>query len=147
MLDTIHTTDDYKTQARRLRDALAATGSKVSHAQALELVARQHGHRDWNTLSAEAGNRKAAGLSLGEAVEGSYLGQPFTGRVVALSALGGSGLSRVTVAFDTPVDVVRFDSFSALRRRATATLGHDGVSTSRTSDGEPHLRIRRRARG
>jgi hypothetical protein len=42
---------DYKNHARRLRDALAADGISVTHAKALELVARQNGARDWNTLS------------------------------------------------------------------------------------------------
>ncbi len=43
---------DPKQQARRLRTALAESGTPVSHGQALDLVARLHGHRDWNTLSA-----------------------------------------------------------------------------------------------
>lgn len=41
-----------KQLAKRLRDALAADGVTVSHSAALELVARQFGERDWNTLSA-----------------------------------------------------------------------------------------------
>ena len=45
---------DYKTHARRLREALAADGIAVSHGKALELVARQNGARDWNTLSAQS---------------------------------------------------------------------------------------------
>lgn len=40
--------------ATRLRRALAATGAEIRHAQALELVAQQLGHRDWNTLVASA---------------------------------------------------------------------------------------------
>jgi len=43
---------DPKVMARRLRGALAQTGHVVSHSQALELVAKAHGLRDWNTLAA-----------------------------------------------------------------------------------------------
>lgn len=41
-----------KNLAKRLREALAGDGVTISHSAALELVARQFGERDWNTLSA-----------------------------------------------------------------------------------------------
>src|SRR5918993_6137324 len=43
---------DHKQQAKRLRASLAERGVEVSHSEALELVALQHGARDWNTLAA-----------------------------------------------------------------------------------------------
>jgi ribosomal protein S1 len=43
---------DAKVMARTLREALAAKGVKVSNSEALELVARMLGQRDWNTLAA-----------------------------------------------------------------------------------------------
>ena len=43
---------DFKNQAKRLRTALSEDGIAVSHARALELVARVHGAHDWNTLAA-----------------------------------------------------------------------------------------------
>ncbi|MBY8850328.1 VOC family protein [Saccharothrix sp. MB29] len=53
------TVDDAKAMARRLRAGLAASGTAITHSRALELVAHQLGHRDWNTchaaLSAPAG--------------------------------------------------------------------------------------------
>jgi catechol 2,3-dioxygenase-like lactoylglutathione lyase family enzyme len=52
--------DDLKQQARRLRTALATRGVDVPHGHALELVAAQLGHRDWNTLSAAAAAEPAA---------------------------------------------------------------------------------------
>src|SRR5690349_24446700 len=48
----IMTTSDPKGMARRLRGALAHRDIAVSHSEALELVARQLGARDWNTLAA-----------------------------------------------------------------------------------------------
>jgi catechol 2,3-dioxygenase-like lactoylglutathione lyase family enzyme len=43
-----------KQMARRLREDLAARGVEVGHSEALELVAHQHGARDWNTLAARS---------------------------------------------------------------------------------------------
>ena len=51
---------DPKAMARRLRDALAEHSLTVSHSQALELVARQLGQRDWNTLAAASSATPAA---------------------------------------------------------------------------------------
>jgi catechol 2,3-dioxygenase-like lactoylglutathione lyase family enzyme len=44
--------DSHKQMATRLRADLAERGVTVSHSQALEIVAHQHGARDWNTLVA-----------------------------------------------------------------------------------------------
>lgn len=43
---------DAKLMAKALRRALAERGTDVSHAEALELVARQFGYTDWNVLAA-----------------------------------------------------------------------------------------------
>ena len=51
-----------KAMARHLRAALADRGVTVSHAEALELVARQLGMRDWNTLAAASSATPAAAL-------------------------------------------------------------------------------------
>lgn len=41
-----------KQMARTLRVGLQSQGHEVSHSSALEMVARQLGHKDWNTASA-----------------------------------------------------------------------------------------------
>lgn len=41
-----------KQMAKRLRADLATSGQDISHSAALELVAHQLGHKDWNTASA-----------------------------------------------------------------------------------------------
>ena len=46
------TVDQAKNMARRLRSAMEARGLGATHSDALELVAAQLGHRDWNTASA-----------------------------------------------------------------------------------------------
>jgi catechol 2,3-dioxygenase-like lactoylglutathione lyase family enzyme len=47
-----HMSTDLKQQARRLRTSLADRGIEVTHGEALEHLAHQHGARDWNTLAA-----------------------------------------------------------------------------------------------
>lgn len=133
--------DELKAQARRLRTTLEAGGTAVSHSKSLELIARQHGFADWNTLYAKAGNQPPRrAWNPGDRVSGSYLGQAFKGEVLGLEAMTSAhGLYRITIRFDEPVDVVTFDSFSALRQRVTATIDEEGVSPSKTSNGRPHM--------
>lgn len=142
-MTTLPSIEDLKTQAKRLRTALGTDGKSLGHGQALELVARQHGYRDWNTLHAAVGNRPAAPLSLGDRVTGRYLGQPFDGEIIAAAKIGASGPYRVTIQFDEPVDVVTFESFSAYRSRVTCTVDRDGVTAEKTSNGQPHMTVRR----
>tara|TARA_R110002096_G_scaffold1622_3_gene8544 strand:- start:3128 stop:3577 length:450 start_codon:yes stop_codon:yes gene_type:complete len=128
-----------KAQAKRLRASLHEEGNFISHSEALEFIARQFGYRDWNTIHAAVGNRPSEILALGSTVSGHYLGQAFRGEILGVTKLAGGSQYRVTLHLDEPVDVVKFDSFSALRRRINGTVGRDGCSTSRTSDGQPHL--------
>ncbi|MFA3917435.1 glyoxalase superfamily protein [Ruegeria hyattellae] len=132
--------DELKAQAKRLRDRLRKSGHPLSHSEALELVAHQHGARDWNTLCAVAGNRLK--LRVGDKVQGHYLGLPFVAEIRGLTVIGDGGHRRITLHFDEPVDVVRFDSFSSYRQRVSGEIGWDGRSTRRTSDGQPQLVVR-----
>ncbi len=138
---TVRTHAEAKAQARALRQALAATGTEISHSEALERVARQNGARDWNTLSAKLAQQdpEPAPLRLGDSVSGRYLGQPFTGRIAALTRRGS--YTRLLLRLDAPVDTVRFTSFTNLRRQIRAVIGPDGRSSEKTSDGTPHLVI------
>lgn len=134
------TIDEAKAQAKALRRSLVETGRAISHAQALEMVAAQHGARDWNTLHARlAQAAPPPPWQLDQQVRGRYLGQPFTGRITGVSQRGER--FAVTVRLDQPVDVVRFDSFSNLRRTIRATISADGLSLRRTSDGAPQLSL------
>lgn len=129
-----------KAMAKALRRALEAQGTMVSHAQSLELIARQHGARDWNTLHARLSTQNAPSeLVLGAQVTGEYLGQIYIGKIIALS--GPAGHRNVEIALDQPVDTVRFDSFSNWRHRIRGTIGENGRSFRRTSDGTPHLTV------
>lgn len=138
-LSNLPSTDALKQQAKRLRQQLKNSGVAVGHSKSLELVAQQYGARDWNTLQALAGNRLH--LRVGDHVRGRYLGQSFTGEVRGLSVMGDGAQRQITLHFDQPVDVVRFESFSALRQRVTGMIGWDGCSARKTSDGVPQLII------
>ena len=139
---TTNTIDDYKREARILRDTLAGDGKPISHSQALETVARLHGHRDWNTLHAAAlSNRPPPLPGLGDRVGGTFLGQKFSGVVLGVQSMTG-GLTRFVIRFDEPVDVVTHDSFSSFRSRVTALVDDEGISPQRTSNGTPHMVLR-----
>lgn len=132
-----------KEHAKRLRQELAGAGTVISHSRSLELLAHQHGYKDWNTLHAATGNRPPASpIVAGQRVSGHYLGQPFEGEVKALQTFSQADRFRVVLHFDQPVDVVTFDSFSALRQRVSCFIGNDGMTAEKTSNGEPQLRLR-----
>ncbi len=133
------TLDALKGQAKRLRTALASEGDIISHSEALELIAKQHGQRDWNTLQAAARTAESQMLAVGSIVTGRYLGQAFKGRLVTLSELGGGVRRKVAIQLDQPIDVVKSEHFSGLRRRITGVIDKAGVTAEKTSDGTPHL--------
>lgn len=140
MTPALLTLDAAKAQAKALREALAARGTAMSHSHALELVARQHGARDWNTLHARLSQRNAPPeLALGDRVSGRYLGQAYRGVIVSLSGTGSH--RQVGIKLDAPVDTVSFASFSNWRHRLRGTIDAEGRSPRRTSDGMPQLTV------
>jgi len=84
---------DAKAMARTLREALAAKGVNISNSEALELVAKMLGERDWNTLAAaidasrlreEAWTRLESVHARNEPVIGSIVGRVRGGFTVDL---------------------------------------------------------------
>ena len=73
---------DAKAMARTLREALAARGVNITNSEALELVARTLGERDWNTLAAaiDATHQREAAWTRLEAVYARN--EPVTGSIV-----------------------------------------------------------------
>lgn len=128
-----------KSQAKALRASLAAQGTTITHARALELVAHQNGARDWNTLQAKLSRAEPQLFHLNDEVSGHYLGQAFTGRIVALSKVGAN--TQVSLQLNEPIDTVQFESFSNMRRHIRGMVGPNGRSPRKTSDGTPHLVI------
>jgi hypothetical protein len=139
----IASTTTLKAEAKALRQEHARAGNPISHGAALELVAKTHGYRDWNTARALLPERIAAPVQVGNRVKGTYLGHPFRGLVIGVNLMADMQHYQVTVKFDDPVDVVKSEHFSAFRQRVTATVDIRGVSPARISDGQPHMRIAR----
>ena len=131
-----------KSEAKALRDERTLAGTPLGHGQALEEIARKHGYRDWNTASAALPERIAIPVQVGQRVKGTYLGRPFAGLVLGMQLLPDMRHYEVTVKFDKPVNVSKFD-WPMERLRVRATVNLDGVSPAHTSDGEPHMRLRR----
>lgn len=139
--------DQAKARARELRAELAAGGTPISRAEALERVAAELGYRDWNTASARLSNEPDVPLQVGDLVAGRYLKQPFTGRVLGVREVAGGTAFDVTIRFDEAVDVVEFERFSNLRTQVQITVSAAGVSAFRTSDGVPHMMVERTSAG
>lgn len=140
MTGDLPTIEQAKQAAKLLREALADQGEAISHAQALERVAQQHGFRDWNAFHAEMRDRPPPGWTAGGRVTGRYLSQPFTATVLRADQLR-PGWFRLVLDLDEAVDVVRFESFSNLRKRIRVEVGPEGHSKERTSDGAPHVAL------
>jgi len=143
MTPELYTRDRAKARARDIRAEMAANGWIISHSAALERVASEQGAADWNTLSARLSNEPDRPLQVGDRVEGRYLKQAFAGSVLAVASLAQGAAFRITVEFDEPVDVVTFDSFSALRSRVSVTVSATGVTREKTGDGIPHMVVAR----
>jgi hypothetical protein len=131
-----------KSEAKSLREERALAGTPLGQGQALEEIAKRHGYRDWNTASAALPDRVAIPVQVGQRVKGTYLGRPFAGLVLGMQLLPDMRHYEVTVKFDKPVNVSKFD-WPMERLRVRATVNLDGISPAHTSDGEPHMRLRR----
>lgn len=125
---------DFKHQARRLRQALSEEGIAISHGKALDLVARQSGTRDWNTLAANGKVETAsiegdtAPYRVGQRIAGLFHTTPFDARIIAVEETIKPELWRITLQFDPAIDVAMSPNLSMRRRRYTIVVGADGKS-------------------
>lgn len=130
-----HNTTDFKHQARRLRQALSEDGIHVSHGKALDLVARQSGTRDWNTLAASSAKTevapvddKTAPYRVSQRVSGMFYTTPFNARIIGVEETIKPDLWRITLQFDPAINVAVSPNLTMLRRRYTVVVGADGKS-------------------
>jgi len=84
----MRTYKDAKLMAKSLRDSLAARGLVLSHSECIEIVAKQFGFADWNTLSAKVNAVESHHVARPEdaasAVRPSISGVPYlTSRITA----------------------------------------------------------------
>jgi hypothetical protein len=143
-MDTpIPTRTALKSQAKRLRATLGEQGKIISHGQSLEAIAQQYGLRDWNTLHAMAPEEIRSNQlewNVGQIVSGRYLGHRFQGRVKSASQ-ATSGHWSLTLVFNEAIDVVESQHFSNFRRQVNCTVGPDGRTARKTSDGQAQLTL------
>lgn len=139
------TITEFKILARKLRDQMLRSGSRINHSKSLELIAKQWGFRDWNTLCASADTSDQTPplarnfptdcpVLIGQSVRGKYLGVDFSATILGIQSQM-DGHYRLSLHCDQPIDVVKFESFSSLRRRLHCTVDHKGRSVEKTSDG------------
>jgi hypothetical protein len=130
-----------KSRAKRLRVTLSEQGKNISHAQSREAIAQTYGARDWNTLNARSFGETRTNhrdWQVGQRVSGQYLGHPFTGQIKAARSIGSTHWA-LTLVFDKAVDVVVSEHFSNLRRQVYCTIGPDGRSSDKTSNGQTQV--------
>lgn len=129
-----------KNLAKALRKRLADEGVVLGHSQALERIAQDHGFRDWNGFHAAMEASQTDPWDVGTRLTGHYLSQPFAATVLSAEQLR-PGWYRLVLDLDEAVDVVRFESFSNLRKQIRIEVGPLGHSKERTSDGTPHVAL------
>ena len=128
-----------KSEAKALRDSRAQAGQPLTHGAALEQIARARGYRDWNTARAALPEQQVIPFQVGGRVKGRYLEQPFTGVLLGVQLLGDGGHFKLTINFDTPVNVTPDFMFAALRHRVVATVDSRGVSPALRGNGHPQM--------
>ena len=139
----IQSVQTLKSEAKALRESAAAAGETITHGAALERVARSHGFRDWNTARAMLPDRAPIAFQVGQRVTGTYLDQPFTGKLIGVQLLGDMQHSTVTIMFDEPVNVTPDFMFAALRQRVVATVDVHGISPAMRGNGRPQMVLKR----
>ncbi|MBL4894375.1 MAG: hypothetical protein JKY59_05815 [Emcibacter sp.] len=124
MRSTTLTLDNLKLQARRMRDHFAEKNIDLSHSAALEVLAKQHGFKDWNILSAilKISSKSVNWPELEDRIKGTYLGHAFTGKILKLQTTHAENNRRYTIRFDKPIDVVTSRHFSNYRQRINCFL-------------------------
>ncbi len=133
-----------KKRAKIKRKRMAIKGNILSHSASLEAIANDYGFKDWNTLSATVLKRMAhCPVDEGDNVTGTYRGHRFTGIVHRIEArkFAFKNWYHLTIQLDEAIDVVEFDSFSALRQRIQCAVDETGVTAEKLSNGNPMLAL------
>lgn len=139
----IQSVQSLKFEAKALREERSAAGESISHAAALEAVAKAHGFRDWNTARAVLPDRVAVPFQVGQRVHGTYLEQPFKGMLIGVQLMGDGQHFKITVNFDEPVNVTPNFMFAAYRHRVVATVDLHGVTPALRGNGTPQMVVHR----
>jgi hypothetical protein len=145
-----------KSRAKRLRSYLANQDIAITHAQSLEAIAQEDGHRDWNTLAAllAAESEPARATSedkhpapalpfkIGDRVTGTYHGSTYAGVILGLETTGSTDVWRVKLHFDAPVEVGPGPNLRFKRQRVRMTVDASGTSVNVLGTRDGHLTMR-----
>ncbi|MEO0357355.1 MAG: glyoxalase superfamily protein [Pseudomonadota bacterium] len=127
----LYTRLDLKSRAAALR----VDDETLTQTRAYELLAKQLGYRNWNTLHAAA-----ADWSICQRVHGHYLGHPFSASILGVQQ--HAAYIALILRFDDPIDVVASEHFSNVREKVTVRMQSKTRSVGETSNGVPHLILR-----
>lgn len=129
--DTL-TAENLKAQAKRLKEHFSAQNITLSHSEALEALAKQHGFKNWNVLSAKLkhGKNTPDWPTLDDKISGTYLGHSFTAKVLRINVTNLPHLRRYKIHLDEPIDVVKSELFNNFRQRINCFLNEDMHSTN-----------------
>ncbi|TNE67558.1 MAG: hypothetical protein EP335_01250 [Alphaproteobacteria bacterium] len=126
--------DQAKNRAKRLRTFLAGLGHSLTHAQSLEAVAQEDGHRDWNTMSAQlkarADGEKPCPWAVGAAVCGHYRGARFRGHIRGLEIAGRGNVWKAVLQFDEAVEIGPSERLNLTRQRVRLIIDAQGQSVN-----------------
>jgi hypothetical protein len=139
----IQSVQTLKSEAKAMREERSAAGEMMTHAAALEMVAKAHGFRDWNTARASLPDRVAVPFQVGQRVHGTYLEQPFKGILIGVQLMSDGQHFKITVNFDAPVNVTPNFMFASFRHRVMATVDLHGVTPALRGNGVPQMIVRR----
>ena len=117
-----------KSQAKRLRATLSEQGKTISHGQSLEAIAKPTGHAIGTHSTHDPLTRHAQTTAIGSWDNGCQDSIWDTGSP-----------DKLTLVFDEAVDVVKSEHFSNLRRQVNCTVGPDGRSSAKTSNGQAQM--------
>lgn len=129
-----------KLQAKRLRQILAEQGTPLSHSQSLEIIAKQWGYSDWNTLNAILKTPDSPeNLTIGDIVTGYYMGEPVEAEVLRVQTLGHGDAFNLTLKLDKRVDVINSEGEMSSKKKVRCTVGVTGKTVQKMADGTPHF--------
>jgi len=115
----MRTFHDAKVMAKTLRQGLNERNINLSHSDCLELVARQFGVANWNTLAA-AIDRKQNGSTLRVPEGWSVSGSRTEAYAMGVDEAEGAALIRCKYGADDPAFTDKFNAFSTLMQSITA---------------------------
>ena len=131
-LDTL-SIQTLKSEAKALRDERTAPARRSARARPLRKSPNGTASATGTPRAPALPERIAVPVQVGQRVAGTYLSRPFTGLVLGMKLMPDMAHYEVTVAFDQPVNVSKFDlRWCTIGSASRATVDLHGISPART---------------